>query len=65
MIALLLFLLAVLVAPFRSNSSLLAENALLRHQVMVLRRKVMQGMEHSRQMQQMGPGMIEKEKKKE
>jgi transposase InsO family protein len=33
-------LLAVLVSPFRSNSSLLAENALLRHQVVVLRRKV-------------------------
>jgi len=65
MIALLSFLLSVLLSPFRSNSSLLAENALLRHQVMVLRRKVMQGMEHSRQMQQMGPGMIEKEKKKE
>lgn len=40
MIALLSFLLAVLVLPFRSNSSLLVENALLRHQVMVLRRKV-------------------------
>ncbi|MDT3683655.1 MAG: integrase core domain-containing protein [Pseudorhodoplanes sp.] len=33
-------MLAVLVSPFRSNSSLLAENALLRHQVVVLRRKV-------------------------
>jgi transposase InsO family protein len=40
MIALLSFLLAVLVSPFRSNSSLQAENALLRHQVTVLRRKV-------------------------
>ena len=40
MIALLGFWLAVLVAPLRSNSSLLAENMLLRHQVMVLRRKV-------------------------
>jgi hypothetical protein len=39
MTALLWFLLAVLVAPLRSNSSLLAENALLRHQVKVLRRK--------------------------
>ena len=34
------FLLAVLVSPFRSRRSLLAENVLLRHQVMVLRRKV-------------------------
>jgi len=40
MIALLSFLLAVLVSPLRSNSSLLAENAFLRHQVLVLRRKV-------------------------
>ena len=40
MISLLSFLLAVLASPFRSNSSLLAENALLRHQVIVLRRKV-------------------------
>jgi hypothetical protein len=32
MIALLSFLLAVLASPFRSNISLLAENALLRHQ---------------------------------
>ena len=40
MIALLSFLLAVLVSPFRSKSSLLAENAMLRHQVVVLRRKV-------------------------
>lgn len=40
MITLLSFLLAVLVSPFRSSSSLFAENALLRHQVMVLRRKV-------------------------
>jgi hypothetical protein len=40
MIALLSFALAVLVSPFRSKISLLAENALLRHQVTVLRRKV-------------------------
>ena len=40
MIALLSFLLAVLTSPFRSKSSLLAENALLRHQIVVLRRKV-------------------------
>ena len=40
MIALLWFLLAVLVAPFRSNTSLLAEIMLLRHQVLVLRRKI-------------------------
>ena len=40
MITLLSFLLVVLVSPFRSNSSLFAENVLLRHQVIVLRRKV-------------------------
>ena len=40
MITLLSFFLVVLDSPFRSKSSLLAENALLRHQVMVLRRKV-------------------------
>lgn len=40
MIPLILQLLAVVFAPFRSKSSLLAENILLRHQVMVLRRKV-------------------------
>ena len=40
MITLLSFLLAVLVSPFRSRSSLFAENVLLRHQVIVLRRKV-------------------------
>jgi hypothetical protein len=36
MIALFSFLLAVLVSPFRSKSQLVAENALLRHQVMVV-----------------------------
>jgi hypothetical protein len=40
MITLLSILLAVLVSPFRSSSSLLAENTVLRHQVVVLRRKV-------------------------
>jgi hypothetical protein len=40
MIALLSFLLAVLTSPFRSKGMLLAENAMLRHQVVVLRRKV-------------------------
>ena len=40
MIALLSFLLAALASPFRSKGRLLAENALLRHQVVVLRRKV-------------------------
>lgn len=39
MIALLSFCLAVLVSPFRSKSQLVAENALLRHQVIVLRRR--------------------------
>ena len=40
MIGLLLFVLAILVSPFRSKSRLEAENAALRHQLIVLRRKV-------------------------
>jgi hypothetical protein len=40
MIALLCFVLAVLAAPFKSKSRLDAENAVLRHQLIVLRRKV-------------------------
>ena len=40
MIALLSFMLAVLASPFRSKSRLEAENAVLRHQLIVLRRKV-------------------------
>src|SRR5450756_1530566 len=40
MIALLCFILAVLTAPFKSKSRLEAENAALRHQLIVLRRKV-------------------------
>jgi len=40
MIALLCFVLAVLAAPFKSKSRLEAENAVLRHQVIILRRKV-------------------------
>src|SRR6202453_2463778 len=40
MIGLLLFVPAILVSPFRSKSRLEAENAALRHQLMVLRRKV-------------------------
>ncbi len=42
MIALLGFVLAILAAPFKSKSRLEAENAVLRHQVIILRRK-MQG----------------------
>ena len=42
MIALLCFFLAILAAPFKSKSRLEAENAALRHQLIVLRRK-MQG----------------------
>ena len=42
MIGLLLFVLAILVSPFRSKSRLEAGNAVLRHQLIVLRRK-MQG----------------------
>src|ERR1039457_3917372 len=40
MIALLGFVLAVLASPFKSKSRLEAENAVLRHQLIVLRRKV-------------------------
>jgi hypothetical protein len=40
MFALLCFLLAVLASPFKSRSRLEAENAALRHQLIVLRRKV-------------------------
>jgi hypothetical protein len=40
MIALLRFILAFLAAPFKSKSRLEAENAALRHQLIVLRRKV-------------------------
>jgi hypothetical protein len=40
MIALLYFILAVLVSPFKSRSRLEAENAALRYQLIVLRRKV-------------------------
>jgi hypothetical protein len=40
MIALLCFILAVLTAPFKSKSRLEAENAALRHQLIVLRRNV-------------------------
>ena len=40
MIALVCFVLAVLTSPFKSKSRLEAENAALRHQLIVLRRKV-------------------------
>ncbi|MFY9819637.1 MAG: hypothetical protein WAK36_23525, partial [Pseudolabrys sp.] len=40
MIAVLCFVLPVLAAPFKSKSRLEAENAALRHQLIVLRRKV-------------------------
>jgi hypothetical protein len=40
MCALLCFILAVLALPFKSKSRLDAENAALRHQLIVLRRKV-------------------------
>jgi len=40
MLALLCFVLAVLVSPFKSRSRLEAENAALRHQLIVLRRKM-------------------------
>ena len=40
MIALLCFILVLSASPFKSKSRLEAENAALRHQLMVLRRKV-------------------------
>jgi len=40
MLALLCFVLAVLASPFKSKSRLEAENAALRHQLIVLRRSV-------------------------
>src|ERR1700682_2706726 len=40
MIALIWFVLAVLASPFKSKSRLEAENAVLRHQLIVLRRKM-------------------------
>ena len=40
MIALICFVLALLASPFKSKSRLEAENAVLRHQLIVLRRKV-------------------------
>ena len=40
MLALLCFVLAVLASPFKSKSRLEAENVVLRHQLIVLRRKV-------------------------
>ena len=40
MIALIWFVLAVLASPFKSKSRLEAENAVLRHQLIVLRRRV-------------------------
>jgi len=40
MVELLCFFLAVLAAPFKSRRRLEAENAVLRHQLIVLRRKV-------------------------
>ena len=43
MIALICFVLAVLASPFKSNIRLEAENAVLRHQLIVLRRKLKGG----------------------
>jgi transposase InsO family protein len=40
MIALICFVLAILASPFKSKSRLEAENAVLRHQLIVLRRKI-------------------------
>jgi hypothetical protein len=43
MIALICFVLAVVASPFKSNIRLEAENAVLRHQLIVLRRKLKGG----------------------
>src|SRR3981081_4284984 len=40
MVALICFVLAVLASPFKSNSRLVVENAVLRHQLLILQRKV-------------------------
>jgi hypothetical protein len=48
MIALVCFVLAVLASPFKSNSRLEAENAALRQQLIVLRRKVRGGPAYER-----------------
>ena len=40
MVALICFVLAVLASPFKSNSRLEVENAVLRHQLVILQRKV-------------------------
>src|SRR5258708_33515055 len=40
MVALICFVLAVLASPFKSKNRLEAENAVLRHQLVVLRRKL-------------------------
>jgi len=40
MIALFCFILSILISPFKSKSRLEAENAVLRHQLIVLRRKL-------------------------
>jgi hypothetical protein len=40
MVALIYFVLAVLALPFKSKNRLEAENAVLRHQLIVLRRKL-------------------------
>jgi hypothetical protein len=45
MIALVSFFLTLLVSPFKSRSRLEAENAALRHQLIVLRRKVRGGLQ--------------------
>ena len=45
MIALVCFIWSVLTAPFKSKSRLEVENAALRHQLVVLRRKVRGGIE--------------------
>jgi hypothetical protein len=43
MFALFWFVLAIVASPFKSKSRLEAENAVLRHQLIVLRRKVRTG----------------------
>jgi hypothetical protein len=49
MIGLLCFVLAILASPFKSKIRLEAENAVLRHQLIVLRRKLRHRVQFAKQ----------------
>jgi hypothetical protein len=57
MVALICFVLAMLASPFKSKSRLEAENAALRHQLIVLRRKV-RGRAHLRDVGALASGRL-------